>query len=245
MKNKIFKNIALIFCLILFSCKTTEEKKETAESSYLKALESLNDKNYNEAAKAFEKIDDDYPFSKWAAPAQTMAVYAYYKDKSYSDIIRVVEDFIRINPTNEAISYMLYMKALSYYEQIPQISRAQDNTRLAFAGFRELIARFPQSNYANDAEEKLNYINEHLAGAKMSVGRYQITQENYVGALKNFNEVVSRFSHTNQAAEGYYRLVEIYTKLGINNEARMAYLQLSTNYPQNYWYKKAQEIIEK
>jgi outer membrane protein assembly factor BamD len=226
--------ITIIFAALLLSC-SKDEKKPTAESSYIAAMKSLKDRNYSEAAKNFEKIDDDFPFSKWAVKAGSMAAYAYYKEKEYSDVIRVVDDFIRINPTNQNIPYMFYMKALSYYEQIPEITRAQDATRQASATFRELIARFPTSEYADDAKEKLVFVDEHLAGAKMSVGRYQILQQNYVGAIESFQDVVTRYSYTNQAPEAYYRLYEIYQKLGLKTESLRPYQILKTKFPDSKW----------
>lgn len=232
-----------IFLVILsvFSCAKKEETP-TGENTYTKAKQLLSDRNFSEAAKEFEKIDDDFPFSKWAVKAQNMAAYAFYKNKDYADVIRVVDDFIRINPSNETIPYMYYMKALSYYEQIPDIARAQDNTKFASATFRELIARFPNSDYAFDARDKLTFVDEHLAGAKMAVGRYQVSQENYVGALKNFHDVVQRYSFTNQGPEAYYRLIEIYHKIGLKHEAEKIRSQLESRFPNSEWVALAQKI---
>lgn len=242
---KIFDSKFLIVLLItfaIFSCAKKKEEVPTGESSYIKAKKLLDEKNYAEAAKEFEKIDDDFPFSKWAAKSQNMAVYAFYKNKDYTDVVRAVDDFIRINPSNETIPYMYYMKALSYYDQIPDIERAQDNTRLSSATFRELIARFPNTDHAIDARDKLEFIDEHIAGAKMAVGRYQVTQENYVGALKNFHEVAGRYSYTNQGPEAFYRLVEIYHKIGLKNEALKMRDQLEARFSNNEWAIKSQEI---
>ncbi len=236
------KFLILFFTLIIFSCSSNKEKIENAETAYIKAYQQLKDKNYAEAAKNFEKIEDDYPFSNWSSKAQTMAAYAYYKNRNYPDIIRVVDDFVRINPTNLAISYMVYLKALSYYDQIPDIERSQDSTKLASVTFRELIARFPESEYADDAREKLVDVDEHLAGAKMSVARYQISQKNYVGAIKNCHEVVSRYGYTNQAAEGYFRLGEIYYKVGLNEEAKKTQNILNAKFPDSEWTKLLEEI---
>lgn len=241
MKN--FRSI-IIFLLLLcaFSCSGKKEETPTGESSYIKAKKMLDEHDYAEAAKEFEKIDDDFPFSKWALKSQTMAVYAFFKDKDYANVIRLVDDFVRINPNYENVSYMYYMKALSYYEQIPDIARAQDNTRLASATFRELIARFPESDYAIDARAKLIYVDEHIAGAKMAVGRYQMLQDNYVGALKNFQEVVKRYSYTNQGPEAYYRLVEIYHKLGLKKEALKIQHILEARFSSSKWNEMAQKI---
>jgi len=240
------KKIFLPFLLsaLLLSCSKKDEKT-SAEISYIKAMKLLKNKNYSEAASDFEKIDDEFPFSKWAIKGQTMATYAHYKDEDYTKLLTVVDDFLRLNPSSEYVPYMLYMKALSYYNQIPSIERAQDNTQQASFTFRELVARFPDSDYTDDSKEKLIFVDEHLAGAKMSVGRYQIENKNYVGALKNFSEVIERYRQTKQVPEAYFRLVEIYLKIGLKEEARKAEKNLHEKFPENYWTKLAEKIDAK
>lgn len=243
---KIFSKVILILALItlVFSCVKKNETN-SAESDYIKAKKLLKQKSYSEAADAFEKIDGDFPFSKWAVKGQTMAVFARYKDEDYPKLVSAVDDFIRLNPNSEYVPYMLYIKGLSYYNQIPAIERAQDNTQQSSFIFRELIARFPGDEHSVDAKEKLSFIDEHLAGAKMSVGRYQIRTQNYVGAIGNFTEVISRYRQTNQVPEAYFHIVEIYYKIGLTDEGRKAYEILSNRFPDNRWTKLALELINK
>jgi outer membrane protein assembly factor BamD len=242
--KKIF--FTLLLASLLFSCAKKEEKTG-AEISYLKAYKFLKDKNYSQAAEEFEKIDEDFPFSKWAQKAQTMAVYARYKDEDYQKLNATVEDFLRLNPNSEYVPYMIYMKGLSYYNIIPNIERAQDDAQQASYAFRELIARFPNSDYAADASEKLDFIDEHLAGAKMSVGRYEMRNHNFLGALEYFSEVKSRYRQTKQIPEALFRLSEIYYKIGVKDEANKAVQQLEQRFQENYWTqlaKKNQERLE-
>lgn len=243
MKNIIKLLIIITSIFVLSSCsKKKKEEITSAEMAYTKAMEMLKKKNYNEAAEAFGKIDDEYPFSKWATKAQTMSVYAYYKEEEYAKLIGVVDDFVRLNPANENVPYMTYMKGLSFYNQIPQIDRAQDDTQQASYSFRELIARFPQTQYAEDAQNKLKFIDEHLAGAKMSIGRYQMNNKNFVGAVENFTEVINRYRLSSQTPEAYFRLVEIYYKMGIKTESVKIFQQLKSIYPQNIWVEMANKI---
>ena len=227
---------------MVFSCAKKAEEKPSAEASYIKANRLLKEKSYAEAADAFEKIDGEFPFSKWAQKAQTMAVYARYKEEDYTKLIALSDDFLRLNPSNEYVPYMLYMKGLAYYNQIPSIERAQDNTQQASFIFRELAARFAASDYAADAKEKLIFVDEHLAGAKMSIGRYQIKVQNYVGAIENFREVAARYRQTNQVPEAYFRLVEIYYKIGLKSEGKKALKILTKKFPQNNWSQLALKI---
>lgn len=241
-KNLRFTLIFLLLTTTLFCCAKKKDEKSNAEVAYTKAMASLKDKNYSAAAEAFSKIDDDFPFSKWAVKAQTMAVYAYYKDEDYPKLVSTVDDFIRLNPANEAVPYMMYMKGLSFYKQIPEINRAQDNTHEASITFRELVARFPADSHSEDARKKLTYVDEHLAGAKMSVGRYQIKNKNYIGAINNFTEVTERYRATDQVPEAFFRLTEIYYKLGLQKESVAAFHQLKYFFPQNNWTQLAEKI---
>jgi outer membrane protein assembly factor BamD len=232
----------LTIATILVSCAKKAEEKPSAEISYIKASKLLKQKSYAEAAEAFEKIDGEFPFSKWAQKAQTMAVYARYKEEDFTKLISLSDDFLRLNPSSEYVPYVLYMKGLAFYSQIPPIESAQDNTQQASFVFRELAARFAASDYAFDAKEKLAFIDEHLAGAKMSVGRYQIKSQNYVGAIENFHEVIFRYRQTNQVPEAYFRLVEIYYKIGLKSEGKKALKILTKKFPQNNWSQIALKI---
>lgn len=239
---KTIQKLLLIFILTLaFSCSKKDEKT-SAEIAYTKAAKLLKQKSYSEAADAFEKIDSEFPFSKWAIKGQTMAVYSRYKEENYSKLLSIADDFLRLNPSSEYVPYVLYMKGLSYYNQIPSIERAQDNTQQASFIFRELIARFPADEHTDDAREKLSFVDEHLAGAKMSVGRYQIRMRNYVGAIENFKDVTLRYRQTNQVPEAYFRMTEIYYKIGLKSEGKKSFAKLKENFPENHWTNLATKI---
>lgn len=231
------KIFLIILCLTLTSACSEKEKKSSAEVEYTKAMKKLKDRDFSGAAEDFGKIVDEYPLSKWAAKAQVMASYGYYKEEKYDDVIKTAEEFIRNNPSNPDVAYVQYLKSLSYYNRISDITRAQDNAQSASYAFRELIARFPLSDYAKDAKEKLVLVDDHIAGAKMSVGRYQLQNTNYLGAIKNFQEVVDRYSRTGQTPEAYFRLFETYKKIGLEDQAESYKTQLSNLYPNSKWNK--------
>ncbi len=234
----------ILLITLIFSCSKTKEV-ENAENSYTKAVKMLKDKDYNAAADAFEKIEGEYPFSKWAQKAQTMAVYARYKAGTYDKLLSTTDDFLHLNPNSEYAPYMLYMKGLTYYDQIPSINRAQDNTKQASIAFRELVARFPETDYAADAKEKIYVVDEHIAGAKMAIGRYEIKNNNYVGAINNFKEVIDRYRQTDQVPEAYFRLSEIYYKIGLTKQAKQTISQLKEKYRDNYWAGLSEKIDAK
>ena len=230
--------IASLLLIILSSCSSKNKKTPSAEKNYIEAVKKLKNKDYTTAAQDFEKINDEYPLSEWGVKGQQMATYCFYLEKEYDDVIRIVDIFNQNNPSNPNVSYMQYIKSLSYYNQMNNIKRAQNNAIEASLSFRELIARFPYSKYSDDARKKLLFINEHIAGAKMSIGRYQQKNNNYIGAIKNFKEVINRYSKTNQTPEAYFRIFESYKKIGLNNMANHFLQELQLFYPNNQWGTK-------
>lgn len=233
---KNYFTITIILILIgLSSC--SKKEKPSPELYYIKAMRYLKSNSYNIAAENFEKIDDEFPFSKWALKGKVMATYARYKEKNYSRLFELIEDFIRLNPNSEYIPYMLYMKGLSYYNQIPDTKRAQDDTQKSSYIFRELVARFPNDFHSEDAIKKLQFIDEHLAGYHMSVGRNKIKEKNYLGAIHNFTKVVKFYRQTKLVPESYYRLAEIYYKIGLTKEGKNAKNILNERYHNNFWTK--------
>jgi outer membrane protein assembly factor BamD len=234
------KNIIMIFIIIIAisSCKSKNEEKKTASLEYQKAYKLMQKKDFIAAAEAFEKIDDDYPFSKIAVKANVMAIYCYYKQDNLSKIIEISDSFLSINPDSEYTPYVLYMKGLAYYLQIPNIKRAQDYSWQSSSAFRELNARFISSKYRQDAENRLEIIDEHLAGAKMNIARYQMQNNNFIGAINNFNDVTIYYSRTKQVAEAYFRLSEIYQYLGMEKQAKEMGDFLQNRFPESFWFNK-------
>ncbi|MDA0901953.1 MAG: outer membrane protein assembly factor BamD [Proteobacteria bacterium] len=243
MKNKHLHQLlsCLIAISLLASCANKKEDT-SAEFVYKVAMKELKDRNYSEATRKFEEINNNHPLSKWAVKGQIMTAYAHYKKDDYDDVIVTVNGFIQSNPSHKDINYMQYLRSMSYYERIPDIQRGQDNSQMASYSFRELIARYPDSIYAQDGLKKLPIIDEHLAGAKMSVGRYNIETKNYIGAINNFNEVINKYRMTQQVPEAYYRLAEIYKKLGMESESQKAVSIISQYYPKSVWNKRLKRL---
>jgi outer membrane protein assembly factor BamD len=229
---KIILTIAL-FCSL--SCAKKEKPKPSAALDYSKAMKKLKNKDYFSASEAFEKINDDYPLSKWATKGQIMAAYSHYRNHSCEETVAIADNFNQSNPSNDNVPYLKYLKGICFYNQMNPISRAQDNATEASITFRELIARFPKTEYAADGKEKLKLIDEHIAGATMSSGRYKARVENYVGAIKDFQNITYRYARTNQISEAYFRLYEIHQKIGLEKEAQTYLYVLKKEYPQSLW----------
>lgn len=240
-RSKTFLNLilALIFLLILLnSCaKNQIEKTTTPAQEYRKGLDLLTKKNYEEAAEVFEKIEDNFPFSAIAIKSHLVAVYCYYQIQEYAKVIAIAESFIPTHPDSDFTPYMIYMKGLSYYQQITNIKRAQDMALQANLSFYELNNRFPYSIYLSDAKEKIIITNEYLVGSKLEIARYQMSSKNLVGAITNLQYVVKYFGNSSQVPEAYFRILEIYRYLDMKKEARTLEDIIKKDFSNSQWAK--------
>lgn len=244
------KKFLALFCMTLFVCSCASSKKEettvsqTAEQLYKSGYEYLQKTSYQKAAESFEKVELEHPYSKWAVKSKLMGAYAHYKNEKYDDAIMAFERFIKFHPSNQDVAYAYYMKGLCYYDQISPADKDQLNTKEAFGAFLQLMVLFPDTEYAKDADAKLNLILDHMAGQEMSIGRYYLRNKNYLSALNRFNVVVKEYPKTPQIEEALYRQVEIYTIIGMKNQAQKSFKVLEYNYPKSNWTKKAIKIIK-
>ena len=231
---------------LLSGCSSTKETIEnpTAEQVYNQAYELLERTSYKKAAETFEKVEMEHPYSKWATQAKIMSAYAYYKDKDYDSAIINIDRFIKFHPGNKDIAYAYYLKALCYYDQIAPVEKDQSNSERALEAFRQVVIRFPNTEYAKDAEFKMALASDHLAGHEMEIGRYYLSQENYLSALNRFSGVVNNYQTTTYIEEALYRQTEIYTIIGLPDEAQLSAKVLQHNYPKSKWSARAQRLVK-
>jgi outer membrane protein assembly factor BamD len=244
--NFIVVLMAIFFSLAVCSCASGPEEEpaqENVEDLYNRAHKLLDKGSFTKSAQTFEKVELEYPYSKWATKAQIMGAYAYYKNQKYDDAVLALDRFIKFHPGNADISYAYYMKALCYYEQINSVDRDQSNTEKALDALYQVIARFPDTDYAKDASVKLDLTNDHLAGKEMEVGRYYLSQKNYLSALNRFSTVVNEYQTTTHIEEALYRQVELYQIIGLSDEASNAYKVLNHNYPNSKWTTRAKSLV--
>ena len=150
----------------------TNYVEQPVEVLYNRALDNLGQQEYKDAAKDFEEVDRQHPYSVWATKAEIMAAFAYYQSNKYDEAIIALDRFIQLHPGHKDIPYAYYLKALCYYEQISDVGRDQRITQQALDALAEVVKRFPDSPYARDARLKVELAIDHLAGKEMEVGRY-------------------------------------------------------------------------
>jgi len=239
------RTLVLLFCVampLLSGCGDSDKTKNTGptppvEALYNNGLDALNDKRYASANDQFNSLEQNYPFSTWAVNAQIMQAYSQYLQNKYTDAIGTLDRFIQLHPVHPEIGYIYYLRALCYYEQIADIERDQKGTEQAMSALQEVVTRFPNSPYANDARLKIDLCRDHLAGKEMEVGRYYENQHLYEAALGRFQRVVDDYQTTNHVPEALARIVEVYLALGLRDQAKQTAAVLGYNDPGSEWYQ--------
>ncbi len=240
-----------VFMLPVAGCAGNKVKGDTAyvardvNTLYSLAKERSDRGNYDEAAKIFDEVERQHPYSVWARRAQLMSAFSYYMAQKYPDAVSSAQRFLTIHPGNKDAPYASYLIAMSYYQQIEDVTRDQKITQQASDSFNELIRRYPQSRYATDARLKLDLINDHLAGKEMEIGRFHQRRGNWLASTLRFRTVIDKYQTTSHTPEALERLVESYLNLGLPDEAHKAAAVLGRNYPGSKWYRRSYELIQR
>ncbi len=214
------------------------------EDIYNDAWKKIRDDDWNAAAKQFDEVERQHPYSVWARRAMLMSAFCYYQSNKYTDAITTADQYIQLHPGSHEVAYAFYLKAMSLYEQIVDVNRDQSNTEAALVALQDVVQRFPDSEYARDATLKIDLTVDHLAGKEMAVGRYYLTRGDYIGAINRFRVVVEQYQKTTQIAEALERVTEAYYALGIYKEAKTAAAVLGANYPGSPWYQDAYQLLQ-
>lgn len=210
---------------------------------YALAKQRLDQGDYDMAAKLFDEVERQHPYSIWARRAQLMSAFSYYVEGKYTDAISSAQRFLTIHPGNKDAPYARYLVAMSYYKQMEDVTRDQATTQQALDAFNELIRLYPDSRYAADARLKVDVLNDHLAAKEMDIGRFYERSGRWLAANLRFHKVVDNYQTTPQTPEALERLVETYLALGIPDEAEKAAAVLGANYPGTDWYKRAYTLV--
>ena len=231
---------------MLVSACATEQTKEglSPEQLYLYGHKAFQETDYEKAINYFDEIEKQHPYSLWSERAQIMVAYSYYKQNEYDDAVLVLDRFIQLHPGNKNTPYAYYLKGLCYFEQMSDAAREQSMTQNAQDTFTEMIARYPDSVYAKDAQTKMEEMINHLAAQEMVIGRYYLKQEDLISAINRFKNVIEKHPTSNQLPEAYYRLIVGYTMLGTTDAAEKTLKVLIQKYPDDVWTKKAKKIAE-
>jgi outer membrane protein assembly factor BamD len=246
--------LLLLACAIVLPASGCARNKSSADTAYIArdvnslyalAKQRMDRGLYEDAAKLFDEVERQHPYSVWARRAQMMSAFSYYMAQKYPEAVSSAQRFLTIHPGNKDAPYAHYLIAMSHYQQIEDVTRDQASTQNASNAFGELMRRYPDSRYASDARLKLDLINDHLAGKEMEVGRFYQRSGKWLAATLRFRKVVEQYQTTNHTPEALERLVESYLALGIPQEAQKAAAVLGRNYPGSEWYHRAYKLISR
>ncbi len=218
---------------------------EPADKLYNEGLYLLNaKKDPKEAVKKFEEVDRQHPYSEWARKSLIMSSYAYYEAGAYDDSVTAAKRYISLHPGSPDAAYAQYLIGSSYFDEIPDITRDQARTDKALAALEEVVRKYPGSEYAVSAKQKIEVARDQLAGKEMQIGRYYLQKKDYTGAINRFKVVVTRYQTTRHVEEALMRLTEAYMALGIVEEAQTAAAVLGHNFPDSEWYAHAYRLVK-
>jgi outer membrane protein assembly factor BamD len=218
---------------------------EPADKLYNEGLYLLNQKkDPKEAAKKFEEVDRQHPYSEWARKSLIMSSYAYYEAGAYDDSITAARRYIALHPGSPDAAYAYFLIGSSNFDQIAEVSRDQERTEKAMSSLEEVVRKYPNSEYAAAAKRKIEIARDQIAGKEMQIGRYYMEKRDYTGAINRFKIVVTRYQRTRHVEEALLRLTESYLSLGIVDEAQTSAAVLGHNFPDSRWYKDAYNLVQ-
>ena len=252
--KKIFIFFIFFTYLIILGCGQKKVEVKPLEDTnidsqmikaYNEGLTALDNKDYMLAVKKFGEAEILYPQSIWAPRSALMTAYSYYVYERYFDTIFELERFLKTYPEHNRQNYAYYLLGLAYYEQIVDEKKDLEPIINSKKYFQIIINEYPGSEYAADAEFKLDLIKEILAAKEMYLGRYYIEKEKWIPAINRYKTILENYDDTIYVEEAIHRLVEIHYKVGLINESKKYANLLGYNYQSSEWYEKSYKIFNK
>ncbi|MGL5447394.1 MAG: outer membrane protein assembly factor BamD [Rhabdaerophilum sp.] len=219
-------------------------KDERAEVLFNDGLARLEARDFGGASKKFVELDKQYPYSNWSRRAMVLSTFASYEGGDFADAINHGRRYVQLYPASPDTPYVQYLVGMSYHNQILDITRDQERAEKSLVAFEDLVRKWPNSEYAGDARDRIRVARDQLAGKEMDIGRFYLNQRNYTGSINRFREVVIKYQNTRHIEEALSRLVEAYMAMGIVNEAQTAAAVLGHNFPDSQWYKDAFTLLK-
>ena len=248
------KNILILFLstFLIFSCgkKNKEEiikpdPDQIGRTLYAEGVEALNTGDAFYAAKKFREAELSLTQYDWSSKASLMVSYAEYTRNAYSNAIFELERHINNYPADKNLEYAHYLIAMCYYEQILDEKKDLKPLLESKEKFEFIVSEFPDTDYATDSRFKLDLIEDQLAAKEMSIARYYMKTEKWIPALNRLKLVVDKYDRTVFIEEALHRLVEVYYKIGLVEEAKKAASILGYNYASSAWYEQSYRVFNK
>ncbi len=252
MKNISIKSIALIGMVALAACsKTGDGDADFAvdniippDALYNQALANLDAGDLKSSQERLEELNRQHPYSEYARRSLILDTFINYRKGAYTEAATAGKRFLELYPADKDAAYAQYIIGMSYFKQMPHITRDQTVTRQAFSAMSELVEKYPESEYVEDAKTKVRITRDQIAGKEMLVGRYYQERREFLAAINRFRRVVEEFQTTRHVEEALARLTESYYSLGLIEEAQNTAAVLGHNYPDSEWYKDSYRLLQ-
>ena len=249
MYQKLIYSVLII--ILITSCSKKEPELnipaayEESFKIYKEAVDGMNRGDYFFASKKFTEAEGILPKIEYAAKASLMSSYCLYQINFYPEAIDNLERFINQYPSNKNIQYAHYLIAISLYEQILDEKKDIEPLLKSKEKIIYFLNNFPNTEYALDLEFKMDLINNQLAAKQMYIAKYYIITQKWIPAINRLKIIIKEYSETIFIEEALHRLVEVYYKIGLTQEAKAAASILGYNYNSSEWYEQAYKILNK
>ena len=251
------KHIIFLFIYIIFIVSCSKDKSKVDQVlleqdveaemilAYKEGMKQLENGDALYASKKFDEAEILFPQSIWATRASLMSAYALYSQNYYDDAIFNLERHIKNYPKDEDLVYAHYLIAICYFEQLYDEKKDLKPLVKAREKFEHILKKYPNTDYAIDAKWKMGLIVDQMAAKEMYIGRYYMKMEKWIAAINRFKFVVKYYDTTVYIEEALHRLVEIYYKIGLVEDAQKIAATLGYNYGSGEWYKNSYRIFNK
>jgi len=251
------KHIIFLFIYIIFIVSCSKDKSKVDQVlleqdvevemilAYKEGMKELEKGDALYASRKFDEAEILFPQSIWAAKASLMSAYALYSHNYYDDTIFNLERHIKNYPKDKNLVYAHYLIAICYFEQLHDEKKDLKPLVKAREKFEYILKKYPNTDYAIDAKWKMGLIVDQMAAKEMYIGRYYMKMEKWIAAINRFKFVVKYYDTTVYIEEALHRLVEIYYKIGLIEDAQKVAATLGYNYGSGEWYKNSYRIFNK
>ncbi|WP_105430592.1 MULTISPECIES: outer membrane protein assembly factor BamD [Neorhizobium] len=217
---------------------------DAPETLYNQGLANMKAGNLAEAGRKFDSIDRQNPFTEWGRKALVMSTFTKYRLGRNDEAVATGNRYMSQYPQSQDSAYVQYLVGLAYSKQIADVTQDQRAAVRTIDAMNKVVTNYPTSEYVEDAQAKIRFARDQLAGKEMQIGRYYLERKEYLAAIQRFRNVVEQYPNTNQVEEALARLTEAYYAMGITEEAQTAAAVLGRNYPDSQWYADSFKLLK-
>lgn len=250
--RNVIKTFLLVLVVGLTACTKSEDKNAdfavdnivAPDALYNQALANLDAGDLQTAKKRIDDLNSQHPYSEYSRRSLILDTFINYRQGQYAEAASSGRRFIQLYPGDDDAAYAQYIIGMSYFKQMPHITRDQGVTQKSYRAMASLVEKYPESEYVEDAKRKMRVTQDQLAGKEMLVGRYYQERREFLAAINRFRKVVEKHPSTRHVEEALARLTESYFSLGLSEEAQNSAAVLGHNFPDSQWYEDSYKLLQ-